>query len=123
MSRRRIRHASPVRSLLLMLLALCVALAPMISAACDVHEAGHVAMDASPHAHDGPADDSAGDDGQDRDLWHALMHASHCCGHTALPSAPIVTGTPVVAAVRLPDPDRPQPASPVSELFRPPIRG
>ncbi len=122
MFRHRPRPASPTRSLLRMLLALCVAFAPIVSAACDVHEAQHVAAGALPHADDVPADRDG--DGEDRDPWHALMHASHCCGHAAaLPTPSGVSGAPILAPVRLPDLDWPRPASIVSEPFRPPIRG
>lgn len=99
---------------------------PVFASLGDLHELGrggdhlhavsdHGAAAGERHAH---ADGEAGEG----DLLHALMHASHCCGHlTAIVPAPVVlpgvflpSAAPVADAV---PPSRARPAS----LLRPPI--
>lgn len=87
-------YASRVRRYLrlpaLVLLLLAVQLNPIFAAVGDIHEASRGVAE---HLHDrgehALAQDAAHDeDDQGGDLLHALMHASHCCGHlSAIPSA------------------------------------
>lgn len=55
---------------------------PVLMAVGDLHDAGVAdsahAHDVDDHDHDS---DFADEDDQGSDLLHALMHASHCCGH------------------------------------------
>ena len=109
----------------LALLLLAVLANPVLASLGDLHELGsggehlHAVSD---HDDTGPAHGHAdGDDGEG-DLLHALMHASHCCGHLtaivpaplALPGMPPACAAPMADIVPVPSP---QPTS----LLRPPI--
>lgn len=111
----------------LAVLLLAVLANPVLASLGDLHELGrggdhlHAVSDhgggasGDSHAH---ADGGAGEG----DLLHALMHASHCCGHlTAIVPAPLVLPgvflpSHAPAADAVPSP-RARPAS----LLRPPI--
>lgn len=99
---------------------------PVFASLGDLHELGrggdhlHAVSDHAAAAGDdqGHADGSAGEG----DLLHALMHASHCCGHltaivpATVPLPGVFLPSPVPAADAVPPP-RARPAS----LLRPPI--
>ena len=109
----------------LALLLLAVLANPVLASLGDLHELGsrgehlHAVSEhgdaASGHEH---ADGEAGEG----DLLHALMHASHCCGHlTAIVPAPmrvpamvLPSRAPVMATV-------PVAHAPRASLLRPPI--
>lgn len=98
---------------------------PVLASLGDLHELGngngHLhAVNEHADASGGYAHDDA-DDGES-DLLHALMHASHCCGHlTAIVPAPMRVpamvlpfATPAMATV-------PVAHAPRASLLRPPI--
>ncbi len=124
---RLLRHR---RCLLLRLPALAVLLLavlanPVFASLGDLHELGNGAAhlhvvgehegNAAGHEHDH-------DEADPGDLLHALMHASHCCGHlTAIVPAPIaLPGMPPASAAPLAD-TVPLPPSRPASLLRPPI--
>jgi len=108
----------------LALLLLAVLANPVLASLGDLHEMGggehlHAVSD---HGDAGPAHGHADGDEDEGDLLHALMHASHCCGHlTAIVPAPLAlpgmapaSVAPIADTVPVPSP---QPTS----LLRPPI--
>lgn len=124
---RFLRHR---RFLLLRLPALAVLLLavlanPVFASLGDLHELGsgsehlHAVSD---HEATGSDHDHADGDAGEGDLLHALMHASHCCGHLTaivpsslqLPDLPLPSIAPAASTVSWP------PARPAS-LLRPPI--
>jgi hypothetical protein len=100
-----VTFASRVRRYLrlpaLVLLLLAVQINPIFAAVGDMHEA---ARGVAEHLHDRDEhaltqDVAHDEDGQGGDLLHALMHASHCCGHlSAIPSAYALILAPAVMA-------------------------
>ena len=108
---------------LLALLLLAVLANPVLAALGDLHEVqGGVG-----HAHVGDAhhEDVAGahaDEEGDGSLLHALMHASHCCGHLTaiLPAAALVLGSLAPVAVPVAA-TTPAPRARPESLLRPPI--
>ena len=109
----------------LALLLLAVLANPVLASLGDLHELGsrgehlHAVSEhgdaASGHEH---ADGEAGEG----DLLHALMHASHCCGHpTALTSWPMPSLAFVPADAPVPPVSRPPPAVVPDSTLRPPI--
>ncbi|WP_454831161.1 hypothetical protein [Pseudoxanthomonas wuyuanensis] len=131
------RLARLLRFPALALLMLAVLINPVLAAIGDLHESGSGAAhlhDVGDHGGlsekgDGGSTQENGhrgmpqehDDG-DGDLLHALMHASHCCGHpTALPAYMVVASVvPLTDAVPVRQAQAPQ-AGIASDLFRPPI--
>lgn len=124
---RLLRHR---RFILLRLPALAVLLLavlanPVLASLGDLHELGngneHLHA-VNEHADATTGHDHANGDAGEGDLLHALMHASHCCGHlTAIVPAPmrvpamrLATMAPVMAAV-------PVGHAPRGSLLRPPI--
>lgn len=121
----RQRRFALLRLPALAVLLLAVLANPVLASLGDLHELGsgnghlHAVNEhagaAGGHAH------ADGDDGE-RDLMHALMHASHCCGHlTAIMPAPmrvpamvLPVGAPAMATV-------PVAHAPRASLLRPPI--
>lgn len=109
----------------LALLLLAVVANPLLAALGDLHELGS----GSSHLHSlaehpatsgdrGPQDDSHEGGG----LLHALMHASHCCGHPSAVAPAILHVLPFVAASTAPQAMHAvQPAARLESLFRPPI--
>jgi hypothetical protein len=87
---------SVLRILMLGLLMVGVLMKPVIALAGELHEAGHVqSTDQDGHFQD---DASVPVDPSDAtNPWHALMHFSHCCGHTPalLPLMYLGSFTPV----------------------------
>ena len=126
MTHRLIQRLSRVlRFPALALLLLAVLINPVFASLGDLHELGN----GSDHLHAvsdhgdavGSHEHAHGDAGES-DLLHALMHASHCCGHlTAIvPAVFAVSGMPPASAELLADPVPVRPSRPVS-LLRPPI--
>ncbi|HVK51333.1 MAG TPA: hypothetical protein VM469_06315 [Pseudoxanthomonas sp.] len=118
LARRCLRHLAQ------WLLLLAVVCQPVMAALGDLHEAAH-GPDLHAAAND-PHDDAgtpAAGDGTDHDRFlHALMCASHCCGHAvAMPcvAAVLASASPRVS-VSLPRASRWLPA-PLAHPFRPPI--
>ncbi len=109
----------------LAVLLLAVLANPVFASLGDLHELGgsgdHLHA-VSEHGGVDTGHDHADGDADEGDLLHALMHASHCCGHlTAIVPAPLLlpgmllpSVTPATDTVSLP------PARPTS-LLRPPI--
>ena len=109
----------------LALLLLAVLANPVLASLGDLHELGsrgehlHAVSEhgdaAAGHEH---ADGEAGEG----DLLHALMHASHCCGHlTAIVPAPIALPGMPPASAAPPADTVPLPPSRPASLLRPPI--
>lgn len=111
----------------LVVLLLAVLANPVLASLGDLHELGsggdHLHA-VSEHAGESAGDDHDHADGEagEGDLLHALMHASHCCGHlTAIvpaamrvPAMKLLSAAPAAATM-------PVPRAPVSLLLRPPI--
>ncbi len=120
---RRFRRPSLVRLLALCVLLLGVVAQPVMASVGGIHELGH---GGGLHAHaqdhgdeDVPAD---GDAGKGGGLLHALMHATHCCGHApAMPVAATVWPPLAVPATAPFLRDAPVPAHRGDKLLRPPI--
>jgi hypothetical protein len=111
----------------LAVLLLAVLANPVLASLGDLHELGN----GSEHLHavsdhdDGLTDDDHGHaDGDmgEGDLLHALMHASHCCGHltAVMPAAMRVPAMILPAAAPVTD-TLPVPFAPPGSLLRPPI--
>ena len=109
----------------LALLLLAVLANPVLASLGDLHELGsrgehlHAVSEhgdaASGHEH---ADGEAGEG----DLLHALMHASHCCGHlTAIVPAPMRVPAMILSAVAPVMATVPVAHAPPGSLLRPPI--
>ncbi len=85
----------------LLLLLLAVQVNPIFAAVGDMHEA---ARGLAEHLHGAneqalSRDAAHDEDGSGRDLLHALMHASHCCGHlSAIPSTFALALVPALLA-------------------------
>lgn len=114
------------RAALLGLLALCMALQPVLAAAGELHEAFAHADQAAFHL-EGSDDhgDASGDPGDEpADALHVLLHFAHCCGHPAglnPPEAgahwsPVHEPRPLTAVVA------PTLAPQLGSPFRPPIQ-
>lgn len=125
MARRPLALASAtLRRFAQALLLLAVICQPVMASLGDLHEAAHGtdlhAPASDPHGDAGAA--PAGDDADRDSLLHALMCASHCCGHAvAMPAGlavlpsfapPCTTATPSDSARLVTRPGHP---------FRPPI--
>ena len=109
----------------LALLLLAVLANPVLASLGDLHELGsrgehlHAVSEhgdvASGHEH---ADGEAGEG----DLLHALMHASHCCGHlTAIVPAPMLVQGMLLPSVAPATDAMPLPPARLASLLRPPI--
>ena len=109
----------------LALLVLAVLANPVLASLGDLHESGsggeHLHA-VSEHGDGASAHEHADGETGEGDLLHALMHASHCCGHlTAIVPAPLtLPGLPPASAVPLTD-TVPLPPSRPASLLRPPI--
>ncbi|MFT3668524.1 MAG: hypothetical protein QM795_08070 [Pseudoxanthomonas sp.] len=126
MTHRLIQRLSRVLRLpALAVLLLAVLVNPVFASLGDLHELGnggdhlHAVSD---HGDAAEAHDHADGDAGEGDLLHALMHASHCCGHlTAIvPAVFAMPGMPPASAAPLADPV-PVPLSRPASLLRPPI--
>lgn len=120
----RLSRFRVLRLPLLALLLLAVLANPVLAALGDLHGiqdgGGHV-HSVDTH-HDDRFDSLHGDEEGDESLLHALMHASHCCGHpTAIVSTPIRVLAMILHEI-MPalDTISTAPAPPTS-LLRPPI--
>lgn len=123
---RLLRHSlARLRLPALAVLLLAVMANPLLAALGDLHELGegnaHLHALAE-HRDDGGGHDAHGGDRDGGDLLHALMHASHCCGHpTAVTPEPMALLAFLPAAAPVPPATRPQPAVPPDSPLRPPI--
>lgn len=125
-SRYRLRQA--LRASLLLVIAVCLAWQPVLTALGEVHEATVHAASAVTHGdhstpHDDPPNGDAEQDGSDGTL-HVLLHYAHCCGYTVALAAVEFVPPGVVLAMANPRlPISPQvAASHLTSPFRPPIR-
>lgn len=113
-----------LRRLAQALLLLAVICQPVMASLGDLHEAAH-GPDLHAAAHDPHGDAGAmpaGDDADRDSLLHALMCASHCCGHAvAMPA--VLAILPAVAPSRMLAawPGQVVPPAPLAHPFRPPI--
>jgi hypothetical protein len=128
----RFHPRRPLHQWLCALVAVVLALSPILSTAAQTHEAAHVAQ-GQPHFHE--AHDHEGDvqvarqahDEDDEmpdaeDALHVLAHAAHSCGHAIailgdLPRA--VQSGAMESVIALPD--LPRVDAPRTHPFRPPI--
>jgi len=126
MTHRLIQRLSRVLRLpALAVLLLAVLVNPVFASLGDLHELGsgeahlHVVGE---HQDNAPGHDHDHDEADQGDLLHALMHASHCCGHLSaiVPAVFAVPGMPPASAAPLADPVPVPPSRPTS-LLRPPI--
>lgn len=113
----------------LALLWLAVMANPLLAALGDLHELGSgkghlhsLAEHSTGSADHDPLDARSGGDSEGGDLLHALMHASHCCGH---PTAVLPAFTPVLSFAASPTPPPMarslHPATRLDSPLRPPI--
>ncbi len=107
----------------LAVLLLAVLANPVFASLGDLHEIGNGAEHL--HVVDEHGDDASGhahDEADPGDLLHALMHASHCCGHlTAIMPTPMRVPAMILPAA-VPVLDRvPVVQAPPTSLLRPPI--
>ena len=107
------------------MLLLAVLANPVLASLGDLHELGNGSDHlhaVSEHGEDGPAHEHADGEAGEGDLLHALMHASHCCGHlTAIVPAPLLVQGIWLPSVAPAEAEASLPlAWPVS-LLRPPI--
>lgn len=124
MSRLASRARRCLRLPALVLLLLATLVNPVFAAVGDTHEA---ARGVAEHLHDRDehtlAQDAAHDeDGNGDDLLHALMHASHACGHlTAIPAGLVLTVAAFVGSAAPHSVSVPGQSAPISSDIRPPI--
>jgi hypothetical protein len=109
----------------LALLLLAVLANPVFASLGDLHELGNGSEHlhaVSEHADGEVGHEHADGHADEGDLLHALMHASHCCGHlTAIVPAPMRVPA-VILPVTVPALDRvPVAQAPPTSLLRPPI--
>lgn len=121
----RHRRVALLRLPALAMLLLAVLANPVLASLGDLHELGngneHLHA-VNEHADVATGHDHADGEAGEGDLLHALMHASHCCGHlTAIVPAPMRVPamilpdvTPIVAMVSMAH-------APRASLLRPPI--
>ena len=104
----------------LLLLVLAMLATPVLAAVGDLHQVGHSEVaDAGAHGvddHDGDEEHAEGD------LFHAFMHAAHCCSHVAavFESISLPGVHDLMPAAPLPELLAPHQA-PMTSVFRPPI--
>lgn len=122
------RHWLPLlRVPALAVLLLAVLANPVLAAIGDLHEigegGGHVhAVEAPPHGH--ATDHAAAHDDENPSLLHALMHASHCCGHlTAIVPHTLPLMSPPPAQALVASAGCLSPTRRLEPRFRPPIIG
>lgn len=133
----RSRHRLPfaLRVFVLGMLALGMALMPVLASVGEIHELAHDPSgrhglathgdhhDAVADSHDDGGSGVAGEDGQGSDPLHALLHFAHCCGQQSLTASavmPVLARPQPSAALLMPD-AQVVPRSPVLAPFRPPI--
>jgi hypothetical protein len=117
------------------LLALGMALMPVVASVGEIHELAHEGSgshpmathgdhhDAADDSHSEPEADVAGEDGQGSDPLHALLHYAHCCGQQSVTGAGLmpVLAQPAASAALLMPGTQVVPHAPVLAPFRPPI--
>lgn len=116
--------SNTLRRLAQALLLLAVICQPVMASLGDLHEAAH-GTDLHAAASD-PHDDAGsapfGDEGDRDSLLHALMCASHCCGHAvAMPVGLALLPAVAPSRMRPAWPDQGLPTAPLAHPFRPPI--
>lgn len=123
---RRLRHA--LRTGLMLVFALCLAVQPVLGALGEMHEFSAHAGTAGLHLdhlmpHEEVQTGTAAQEDRDGTL-HLLLHYAHCCGHTlALAAGEFAAPTVVLASAQPLPPVSPQvAASHLTTPFRPPIR-
>ncbi len=121
-----LRHRSVLLRLpALALLLLAVLANPVLASLGDLHELGNGSEHLhaiSEHGGDAADHDHADGDAGEGDLLHALMHASHCCGHlTAIVPAPMRVPAMLLPVVVPVTDTVPVPHTPPASLLRPPI--
>ncbi|MBD9481098.1 hypothetical protein [Pseudoxanthomonas sp. PXM02] len=119
------RFSRVLRLPALAVLLLAVLVNPVFASLGDLHELGsgsdhlHAVSD---HEATGSGHDHADGDAGEGDLLHALMHASHCCGHlTAIVPAPLLLQGVLLPSVALAADAVPLPTARPASLLRPPI--
>lgn len=135
MSRSRRRLPFVLHVFVLGMLALGMALMPVLASLGELHELAHdpsgshamaahdVHHNAVADSHDEPVPDADGEDRQGSDPLHALLHFAHCCGQQSLTAAalmPVLAQPEPSAALLMPD-AQVVPRSPALAPFRPPI--
>lgn len=115
---------STLRHLAQALLLLAVICQPVMASLGDLHEAAHGtdlhAAASDPHDDAGTA--PAGDEGDRDSLLHAVMCASHCCGHAvAMPAGMAMLPAVAPSRMRAAWPDQVLSPAPLAHPFRPPI--
>lgn len=131
------RHRLPfvLRVIVLGLLALGMALMPVLASLGELHELAHdpsgspgLATHGEHHAaasdsHDFDEADADGAEGQGSDPLHALLHFAHCCGQQSLSGSafmPLLAQSGSIAALLMPD-TQDVPLAPALAPYRPPI--
>lgn len=124
-----------LRVFVLGLLALGMALMPVLGSLGELHELAHDpsgshvrATHGDHHApaadsHDGAGADTGTEDGQGSDPFHALLHFAHCCGQQSLTGStlmPLLAQPGSSPALLMPD-AQVVPRSAALAPFRPPI--
>ncbi len=119
---RRLRRPTLMRLLALCVLLLGVIAQPVMASVGGVHELGH---GGGLHSHvdaQGNDEERGGESGKAGGLLHALMHATHCCGHAAAMPVAATTWQPLVPPDTTPFlHDAPVPTHRADKVLRPPI--
>ena len=106
-------------------LLLAVLANPVLASLGDLHELGNGSEHlhaVSEHADAEMGHEHADGHADEGDLLHALMHASHCCGHlTAIVPAPMRVPAMILSAVAPVMATVPVAHAPPGSLLRPPI--
>jgi len=131
----RYRFPFVLRIFVLGVLALGMALTPVLGSLGELHELAHdpsgshvPATHGDHHApaadsHDVAAADTGAEDGQGTDPLHALLHFAHCCGQQSLTGStliPLLAQPASSSALLMPDAQL-MPKSAALAPFRPPI--
>jgi hypothetical protein len=133
----RSRHRLPfaLRVFVLGMLALGMALMPVLASVGELHELAHDPSgshglathgehhDAAVDSRDDGESGVAGEDGLGSDPLHALLHYAHCCGQQSVTGARLmpVLAQPAAGAALLMPRAQVVPYAPVLAPFRPPI--
>jgi len=117
---------APCLVALAMLLAMLVT--PVLNSLGELHDLSHDALGGHAHAehaagHGAGADERAAPDGEEGDIFLALLHCAHCGGHfplATLADFPHLASVPA-EHIRIPREPHPVPSSPAQAPYRPPI--
>lgn len=113
-----------LRQLAQALLLLAVICQPVMASLGDLHEAAHGPdlHAAANDPHDAAGAMPAGDEADRDSLLHALMCASHCCGHAvAMPVGVAILPAVAPSRMRAAWPEQVLTPAPLAHPFRPPI--